>query len=102
MQKYKRSGDRGSMKNRFYKKLYYLYFSLNPVFLQSLKDHAKDESEGKYTLEELISIYAANCHHSPQEYKYITMLENTNSISDQESFYDYISDIIYLLDQEGK
>ncbi len=90
------------MKDRFYKKLYALYFSLNDVLLQSLKDHAQEESDGKWTLEKLIQIYAATCHHSPLELREITYLKNTKSIADQETFYDYISDMIFLVDQEGK
>lgn len=85
------------MKDRFYKKLYALYFSLNDSLLQSLKDFTQEESNGQYTLISLIEVYATTCHHSPVEYRNITMLHNTNSISDLETFYDYISDMLFMI-----
>lgn len=86
------------MKNRFYKKLYHLYFDLNDGLLTSLKEFTQIESNGLYTLENLLRVYADKCSHGPTELKFITQLHNTQCIGDQEAFYDYISDMIFMLD----
>lgn len=85
------------MKERFYKKMYHLYFDLNDSFLESLKEHTLIESDNIYTLESLIKAYTDKCSPGPIEFRFITELYNTNSIGDQVTFYDYISDMLFIL-----
>ena len=85
------------MKTRFYNKLYHLYFDLNSNLLESLKDFTLLESNNVYTLESLIKAYTEKCKPNPIEFRFITELYNTNSIGDQETFYNYISDMIFFI-----
>lgn len=87
------------MKNNIlYLKLHNLYYSLNNNLLQSLQDHVKAESGNKYTLESLIKDYSEKqTSHRKSIIKFATELNNSNSITDMETYYDFIDDMLFVV-----
>ena len=81
------------MKNKLYKAIHDLYFSLNPYLFQDLKSYCLLMSDNLYTLEKLIQAFSV-LEITENIFEYIEELKNNNSIGCMAEYYELINFMI--------